>query len=124
MRYRILVVEDEPALQETLKGYLEPTYKVTAVSTAADAATVLEKVKYKVLLIDLGLPDSNGLDLIKQAIVTHKGTVVFALTGDKTEKSVREAIDAGVDNYLVKPVDPQKLRDRIEKAIVKSGFSS
>ncbi len=124
MRYRVLVVEDEPALQETLKAYLEPTYKVTAVSTAADATQVLEKINFKVILVDLGLPDTNGINLIRQIVLNHKKIAVIALTGDRSEKSVKDSIDAGVDNYIVKPAEQAVLHNRIKKAIMKRGLGT
>ncbi len=124
MRPKILLVEDEYALQTTIKEYLEPTYHVITARTAKQALDSLRDTHFKVLLVDLGLPDANGLSIIKLAVKDHPGTAVLALTGDKSSDSVQKAIQAGVEDYLVKPVGASQLLDRIEKAALKRTISS
>ena len=116
---KVLVVEDEYAIQETLKTYLETKYSVIVASTAKEAVKHIREVTFKVMIVDLGLPDGSGVDVIKNAAKNQKKSVVLALTGDKSTESVKLSIQAGVDDYLVKPVGPMELHDRIDRAALK-----
>lgn len=120
---KILLVEDESALQLTIKAYLEPTYQVTTATTATQAREHLQNAHFKIVLVDLGLPDANGLSIIELLLAEYPKTTVLALTGDKSSATVKKAIDLGVDDYLVKPVSAMQLRDRIEKAALRRTIS-
>lgn len=119
MRPKILLVEDEYALQASFTAYLEPAYAVTATNTAQGALEHMKAYHFKVMLVDLGLPDTSGLNVIRQVIKENPKTVILALTGDRSSESVQSAIEAGVDDYIVKPVTAAQLHNRIEKAILK-----
>lgn len=119
MKPKILLVEDEYALQTTIKAYLDRDYHVLTARTATQAIASLKETHFKVMLVDLGLPDTHGLEVIKAAIHHQKKMAVLALTGDQSPETVKEAIEVGIDDYLVKPVMPAHLHDRIKKAILK-----
>lgn len=119
MSDRLLLVEDEPALQQTIKAYLEPTYRVSAVSTVAEGTLLIQEVDFDIALIDLGLPDQSGFTLIKRITTNHKKVTVLAVTGDRSEESVNEAVNLGVDGYIIKPVTHEVLHDRIKKAVLR-----
>tara|TARA_R110002124_G_scaffold233406_1_gene398723 strand:- start:86534 stop:86908 length:375 start_codon:yes stop_codon:yes gene_type:complete len=117
MREKILLVEDEPALLETIKEYLEPRYYVVTARNAAQASEALDTVDFKAIIVDLGLPDISGLAVIKKARKINKRLAIIALTGDQTLETVQHAMELDIDDYLVKPVDAEQLHDRIKKAV-------
>lgn len=119
MRFKILIVEDDEAIRETVKGYLESVYIVKTVKTATEAVKVLKDQTFHGLILDLNLPDAHGTKIVKFMKEKLNKTAILILTGDKTEKAVQQAKDIGADNYLVKPVDKERLHDKLKKAIFK-----
>lgn len=116
----VLTVDDDEELQIVLKQYLENDgYKV---ETASDGAQMLEKittVDSDVILLDLVLPDTDGLTLLAQ--VRAKGQVpVIVLSGknDTTEKIV--CLEMGADDYITKPFEMRELSARIKAALRRS----
>mgnify|MGYP001438450869 CR=1 FL=1 len=124
MKPKVLLVEDDIALQETFKEYLEEKYQVVMANTGMIAAQILKDGGFSIILVDLGLPDMSGMNVIKLAAKSYKDSAVLALTGDRTSKSVQEAITLGVDDYLVKPIDSDHLHNRIEKVFLKKKAAS
>jgi DNA-binding NarL/FixJ family response regulator len=101
----ILVVEDEP---EFLRAYCEaitrePDFRLEgAVSTLASALAVIEHAVPDVLLVDLGLPDGSGTDLIRRAVHKRPDCDVLVVTVFGDDQHVIEAIEAGATGYLLK----------------------
>ncbi len=101
----ILVVEDEP---EFLRAYCEaitrePDFRLEgAVSTLASALAVVEHAVPDVLVVDLGLPDGNGTELIRRAVRKRPDCDVLVVTVFGDDQHVIEAIEAGATGYLLK----------------------
>lgn len=113
----ILSVDDDQDLQTVVGQYLESDgYKVV---TAYDAATALEKldaVPLDVILLDLVLPDAEGLSLIPQVKNKSKaGVIVVSGKSDTTEKVV--CLEMGADDYITKPFEMRELSARIKAVI-------
>ena len=102
----ILLAEDNPGdarlLQETLKG--EPRLEATITRTASLAETVgqLRARHHDVLLLDLGLPDADGIESVQGVLDTDPTTAVVVLTGLEDEEIAERALQEGVQDYLVK----------------------
>lgn len=112
----ILVIDDEPAIRRLLRTTLESAgYRVHDAATAADGVRELARSPDLVLL-DLGLPDRNGLELLP--VIARRGApaVLVVSARDATEEKVT-ALDLGAIDYVTKPFDTDELLARIRVAL-------
>jgi two-component system, OmpR family, response regulator len=119
---RALIVEDDPTMVLLVRQLLEDDgYVVDEAGTAEQArATLADAPEHDAMVVDLMLPDGHGLALIEELRRAGRSTPVIVLTGsDETGATVR-ALDAGADDYLRKPVDPDEFRARM-RALVRRG---
>ena len=102
----ILLVEDNPGdarlLQEALADADPAQFKLTHVQRLADVADCLRDARYDVLLLDLGLPDSNGLSTLVAAHYLAPTVPILVLTGQDDESLAIHAVQNGAQDYLVK----------------------
>jgi DNA-binding response OmpR family regulator len=112
---RILIVEDSEALQDVLKNALS-AYTATTASSLAEAQDKLGVGNYACALIDLGLPDGNGLDLLQPFKSANPWGIPIILTGDARPETIVGAMRAGAYDYLMKPLDMLSLRTAVERA--------
>lgn len=114
----ILLVEDHPdtsaALAALLKGF---GWKVRVAETVADAIAAADAEQFDLLISDIGLPDGNGLDLMKQ-LRAKRPVRGICLSGFGMEEDVRNSRDAGFLEHLTKPVNVAQLRKAIDRAVV------
>jgi two-component system, OmpR family, phosphate regulon response regulator OmpR len=113
MAERILLVEDDSRLAEMLSEYLgEAGYQVTVAPLGATALAHLATTEYDALVLDLMLPDMDGLDVCKQ-VRGKSDTPVLMLTarGDAIDRIV--GLELGADDYLPKPFQPRELLARL-----------
>ena len=110
---RILIVEDNPHLQRTLTLALAQGHVVDAVPDGAQADAVLRTEHYDVIVLDLGLPKMDGLEVLRRLRTRGDRTAVLVLTasGD-TDDRVR-GLDSGADDYLAKPFELTELEARL-----------
>ena len=114
---RILVVDDEPPILRFLRASLESQGYI--VSTAADARTALEMVRKKavdLVVLDLGLPDMDGLDVVRQIRDDGETLPIIILSSRDNESAKVTAFDLGVDDYVTKPFGIDELLARIRAA--------
>ena len=111
---RLLLVEDNARLLALIKAALATaSFATDGFATAADAAAALRSVEYSVLILDIGLPDENGLVLLRRLRASGATLPVLILTArGGIEERVR-GLDAGADDYLVKPFAMEELLARI-----------
>ncbi|MGW6358585.1 response regulator transcription factor [Streptomyces sp. NPDC055092] len=103
-RYRILVVEDDDTIGRHLESGLRGNGYAPAWSrTGASALTEAAQSPYDVLLLDLGLPDMDGLDVARQLRARFPDLLILILTARTDDIDVIAGLDAGADDYLVKP---------------------
>ena len=104
---RVLLVEDDVALSEAVCGYLRAkAFVVDAVPSLAAANAALRGAQYAAVLLDLHLGDGDGLALLPQVRALKERPIVIVLTArDQVTDRIR-GLDAGADDYLVKPYDP------------------
>jgi len=111
---RILLVEDEPGLGEAVATYLKRSrHAVDWVQRLDDAKAALRGVDYGLILLDLHLPDGRGLDLLKALRRSGDKRPVIILTARDQIRDRIEGLNAGADDYLVKPFDLGELAARI-----------
>ena len=117
MKGKVLIVDDEPELRMLLKSILETDFTV---SDADCGATLLKKFSEDapdVILLDLKLPDANGLDLLPQIKKNWPDTEVIVLTGEATFEAAVQATKRGAYHFINKPFDTQALQVTIDRAI-------
>lgn len=112
----ILVVEDNDTIRDAFSILLgESGYRVLQAATGAEALALSTSERPDLVLMDLGLPDENGLEVTRQ-LKSDEGTraiPVVALTGRALETNERECMEAGCVGYLAKPIDTEQLLQRI-----------
>jgi CheY-like chemotaxis protein len=124
----VLAVDDDADARDLVVFLLENSgASVTAVSNAADALAVLTQSVPDLLLSDIGMPDTNGYLLLQQvrALPKEQGGLVpaIALTAYAGEIDYQQALAAGFQRHLSKPLDPQKLGQAILGVLDRSGES-
>lgn len=111
---RILVVEDDKIIGDGLvQGLLMDNYAVDWVETKESADTALHTTPYDLLILDIGLPDGSGLDVLQKLRKQQNDMPVLILTAyDETSYKIK-GLDSGADDYLIKPFDLDELLARI-----------
>src|SRR3989440_9923899 len=113
MTARIVVVENDPSVAELVTLYLRNAgFIVEHARTGAEARTKIGETRPALVVLDLGLPDADGVDLFRE-IRTHADTPVLALTARAEDVQKIEALEAGMDDYLTKPFNPKELVARV-----------
>ena len=114
---RILVVDDEPAILRFLRASLESQGYI--VTTAANARTAIDMVKRHtadLVVLDLGLPDVDGLDVVSQIRDGGETLPIIILSSRENESAKVKALDLGADDYVTKPFGIDELLARIRTA--------
>ncbi len=117
MHATLLIIDDDASIQQAFGMILSDNYAVQTAGNAADALDLLEQVEPDLVLLDIGLPDMDGLDLLKQIKKIFPDTVVIMVTALQKIRTIVEAIKLGAYDYLVKPVDSQGLQITVENAL-------
>jgi two-component system KDP operon response regulator KdpE len=114
---KILIVDDEPQIRTLLKATLgRAGYAVVEASNAREALNAKSIVKPDLILLDLGLPDRDGLELVTALRGEPRAAVVVISARDQTEQKVA-ALDLGADDYVTKPFDTEELLARVRASL-------
>ena len=115
----ILIVEDEPPIRRLLRTTLGAhDYRTIEAASGAEALSGLRHHRPDLVLLDLGLPDVDGLQLLSQIRkLSPVPIVVLSSRGDEAAKVT--ALDTGADDYVTKPFGARELADVIRKALQK-----
>ena len=113
---RVLVVEDEPAIRRLLRtGLGSQGYAVNEAGTAAEADRALGGAD--LVLLDLGLPDASGLELLARWRAAGNAVPVIILSSRTDEAGIVEALELGADDYVTKPFGMRELVARLRAAL-------
>jgi two-component system, OmpR family, KDP operon response regulator KdpE len=113
---KILVVDDEPAIRRLLgAGLARAGYRVVEAASARDALSAMQIDKPEAVLLDLGLPDRDGLELVP-LLKAAGASVIVVSARDATEQKVT-ALDLGADDYVTKPFDTEEVLARVRTAL-------
>lgn len=118
--HSVLLVEDNPETRERLANAVsahDELELIAAAATFSDACAILDETVPDVLLTDLGLPDGDGLDLIKRVSAAGDETEIMVITVFGDEKHVLSAIEAGASGYLLKDSSSEYIGDSIVQMI-------
>jgi DNA-binding NarL/FixJ family response regulator len=114
---RLIVVEDDAAFQDLFRGALEHVPGIEVIGIFDRGAAALEALRRHtpdVLLVDLGLPDMSGLDVIRACTATHPQCEIMVITVFGDEQHILQSIEAGATGYLLKDAIPQDLAAQIQ----------
>jgi DNA-binding NtrC family response regulator len=118
MTAKILMVEDDAALQTAFSQYLESVnYRIKTAASLAEGRILLSLESFDVVLLDLNLPDGNGLDWIPALRQSHDGLSIVVITGSGAVGHAVEAMRRGADHFLTKPVDLTELDMFMRKSL-------
>ena len=112
---KILMIEDERALADSIERYLEQDGHVCEI--AANYTTAYQKInvyEYDCILVDITLPDGNGLDLIKELKKNHSDAGVIIISAKNSLDDKIKGLELGSDDYLTKPFHLSELNARIK----------
>jgi len=119
---RVLIIEDEPRIVEILVAALrKAAFTVDAVATATDADEALAAIPYDAVVLDLGLPDGDGLDVLAAARTAGKAVPVLVLTARDAVEDRVLGLDSGADDYLVKPFSTAEFVARVHALLRRPG---
>jgi len=115
--YRVLVVDDEPEIRHIIRVLLEAEgYRIAEAATASRAAVAARTEKPDLVLLDLGLPDGDGLAVLRSIRVWSPVPLVV-LSARTMEEQKIVALDAGADDYVTKPFSAPELLARVRAAL-------
>ncbi|WP_342331293.1 response regulator transcription factor [Pedobacter sp. FW305-3-2-15-E-R2A2] len=120
---KVLIVEDEKTLAHEMEAFLIKAYYLCDIAYAFnDALKKIALNTYDYILIDLSLPDGNGLDLLKQTKKDNPDTIYIIITARTNLKDRVSGLDLGADDYLAKPFYLLELQSRMQ-AIARRRFN-
>jgi DNA-binding response OmpR family regulator len=111
---KILIVEDDADLSDSLKQWLEQEHHVCdVVGSGTEAVEMLEYTRYDLLILDVQVPGISGFEVLRKFRKNKGVAPVIMLTSRSEIGSKLEGLDSGADDYLTKPFDPQELSARV-----------
>lgn len=121
---RILVVDDDRKLCDVIKrGLKEESHAVDCVYNGADGEYYAENTPYDLIILDIMLPEKNGLDVCKSLRIKNINTSILMLTAKDTVEDRVKGLDTGADDYLVKPFVFSELSARVRALLRRQGES-
>jgi len=113
---KIVVVDDEPAIRRLLRSALERAgYAVIEAGTAREAQSAFDIDHPDAVLLDLGLPDREGLELVP--LVVKSGAALLVISAREATQEKISALDLGADDYVTKPFDTDEVLARLRRAL-------
>ena len=123
-RYKILVIEDENNIRSFAKAILEANdYQVLTADTCKSGIMMFSSHRPDLVLLDLGLPDKDGLEFIRSIRSHQEATPILVLSARTGESDKVEALDLGANDYVTKPFGTAELLARVRAALRISRYS-
>lgn len=115
---KILIIEDEPELNETLQSVLQSEQYITeSAFSCEEAYSKIAVYDYDCILLDLMLPDGSGMDILKEIKNLHKKSAVIILSAKDSVEDKVDGLEIGADDYIAKPFHVVELIARIKSVI-------
>lgn len=113
----ILIIDDEAGFRGAIRRFLSANYTVREAGTAAEGMQLAGTLEPDVVLLDIGLPDQSGLDLLPQLKELRPSPTVIMVTAYEQVRDVVQAMKKGAFDYLVKPVDLEEFEVTVKQAL-------
>ncbi|MDT8318296.1 MAG: diguanylate cyclase [bacterium] len=126
VKQTILVVDDEPFFRQVLKDTLQEKYEVLAAADGEEASAIIAKVRPDLIILDVEMPGKNGIEIcreLKGNFVTRDIPVIM-LTSRTGRGETVDGLNAGADDYIVKPMHPPEVMARAETHLRIKGYYS
>ena len=115
---RLLIVDDEPDMLDFLERVFRGEYAVTRAASAEEALHELDHKKYALVITDQKMPHTTGVELLERIGDRYPFLVKVLLSGFTEVPEIQRAVErCGIHNYVVKPVDSERLRAAVREAI-------
>jgi DNA-binding NtrC family response regulator len=115
---KILVVDDDDTIRATMKAILEDEgYEVDLAASGKEGIQKAKETSYNIALLDIRLPDMEGVELLKLMKPAEPRTRKIMVTGYPSTQNAIEALNKNADAYLIKPVDIEKLLNTIKEQL-------
>ncbi len=115
---RILIVDDDDTIRSTMKAILEDEgYEVDLAASGKEGVQKAKDTSYNIALLDIRLPDMEGVELLKLMKPAVPRTRKIMVTGYPSTQNAIEALNKNADAYLIKPVDIEKLLNTIKEQL-------
>ncbi len=115
---KVLIVEDNAVLAEKICGWLtKENFTVDIALTGKEADSFVKSSRYQVIILDIGLPDENGLSLMQKWRSDGKDEAILVLSARSSWTERVEGLNAGADDYLPKPFEFDELKARLSAII-------
>ena len=115
-RRKVLFVEDEPSIRSTYERFFSSSYEMAFAGSGTEALRRLQTFEPDVLVLDMRLPDTDGLALLQEIRVSHPKLPVVVTTAYVSMEPLMSVLDLGHSGYLVKPFNMDDLAARIDAA--------
>ena len=120
MNKKVVVIDDEPSVQEVVRGYLERDgYLVFVAGNGAEGLALAERLKPGLIVLDLMLPDISGEEICRE-IRSRSDVPILMLTAKSAEEERVGGLTLGADDYLTKPFSPRELVARVRAILRRS----
>jgi DNA-binding NtrC family response regulator len=117
MKIKVLIADDEKEFIETLAQRLEMRdFAVTTVGSGDAAIEIAEKINFDVIILDVQMPEINGIDALKKIKEITPLTPVIMLTGEATVENAIQGMKLGAFDFLIKPTETERLSEKIKQA--------
>ncbi|HTD70267.1 MAG TPA: response regulator [Gemmatimonadales bacterium] len=113
-RRKVLFVEDEPTLRRTYKRFFTERYQLAFAASGTEARRQMDEFHPEVLVLDLRLPDTDGITLLQEIRQSQPALPVIVTTSYVSMEPLINVLDLGHSGYLVKPFDLEDLAARID----------
>lgn len=124
MTTNILIVEDDEMVQTLLAAFLRSLgFKISLAATGKEMLACIDSEEISLILLDLGLPDEDGLTLTRQ-VRARSDVPIIVITARKNHSDRMAALEMGADDYLTKPFDPDELLLRMRNILERTNASA
>lgn len=113
-RHHVLVCDNDPVIRDSLELILEKDYTLGFATNGQEAVEYLKHRPADLLILDIHMPDGNGLEVLKRIKRTSRRTKILMLTGYESIDVAVLAVEKGANDYLTKPFERDKLISRVQ----------
>ncbi|MFI5361933.1 MAG: response regulator transcription factor [Elusimicrobiota bacterium] len=117
MPRRILVVDDDPDMRQMLLCALDPLAEVSEAGDGPSALRKLRTLKPDLMLLDVAMPEMNGIAVLKAALAIDPRLVVVMLTGESDLATAKKTLDLGARTYITKPFDVEVVTGEVSRLL-------
>lgn len=124
MSHRILIVEDSSSMRAFVRATLEDMgHEVTEAESGFDALQQLPRARFDVVVVDINMPDINGLELISfmRRSETHRDTPLLIISTEASTRDRDRGFSLGADGYLAKPFSAEALIEAVDRVSSRAG---